>query len=56
MEDTVAILNGTYDVHTNFKYSFQDPAYQNLQRDSESAKQLKKKPEMAEAQAKVPGQ
>jgi acetate kinase len=56
VEDTVAILNGTYDVHTNFKYSFQDPAYQNLQRDSELAKQLKKKPEMAEAQAKVPGQ
>ncbi len=37
VEDTVAIMNGTYDVHTNFKYSFQDPGYQNLQRDAELA-------------------
>jgi acetate kinase len=56
VEDTIAIMNGTYDVHTNFKYSFQDPAYQNKQRDDELEKQLQKKPEMAKAQAKVPGQ
>lgn len=56
VEDTVAILNGTYDAHTNFKYSFQDPAYKNLQREEELAKQFQKKPEMAKAQAKAPGQ
>jgi acetate kinase len=53
VEDTVAIMNGTYDVHTNFKYSFQNPAYRNLQRDAELEKQLEKKPEMAKAQAKI---
>ena len=56
VEDTVAIMNGTYDVHTNFKYSFQDPGYQNLQRDAELAKQFEKKPEMAKAKAQIPGQ
>ncbi|MGD0153927.1 MAG: acetate kinase [Thermacetogeniaceae bacterium] len=56
VEDVVTLLNGTYDVHTNFKYSFQDPKYRNKMRDDELAKQLQKKPEMAQAQAKVPGQ
>ncbi len=32
-EDTHAILQGTYDVHTNFTYSFQDPAYINRERE-----------------------
>ena len=27
LEDVVAILNGTYDVHTQFSYSFEDPAW-----------------------------
>ena len=26
LEDVLAILDGTYDVHTNFTYSFQKPA------------------------------
>jgi len=56
VEDTIALLNGTYDVHTNFRYSFQDPAYRNKQRDDEFQKQLQKKPEMAKAVARVPGQ
>jgi acetate kinase len=55
VEDTVAILNGTYDVHTNFKYSFQDPKYTNKQRDVEFAKQLEKKPDMIKVKAKIPG-
>ncbi len=55
VEDVVTILNGTYDVHTNFKYSFQDPGYRNRMRDTELVKQLQKRPEMAKAQAKVPG-
>lgn len=56
VEDVVTLLNGTYDVHTNFKYSFQDPQYRNKMRDTELVKQLQKKPEMAKAQAKLPGQ
>ncbi len=53
VEDSVALLNGTYDVHTNFRYSFQDPRYRNKQRDVEFEKQLQKKPEMIKAQAKI---
>jgi acetate kinase len=56
VEDVVTLLNGTYDVHTKFKYSFQNPAYRNGMRETELAKQLQKRPEMANAQAKVPGQ
>ena len=56
VEDVVTLLDGTYDVHTNFKYSFQDPAYRNKMRDAELEKQLQKKPEMAIARAKLPGQ
>ena len=56
VEDVVTLLNGTYDVHTKFKYSFQDPGYRNGMRDAELAKQFQKKPEMAKAQAKIPGQ
>ncbi len=56
VEDVVTLLNGTYDVHTNFKYSFQDPQYRNKMRDAELAKQLQKKPGMAQAQARIPGQ
>ncbi len=31
-EDTYALMQGTYDVHTNFQYSFQKPDYQNMER------------------------
>ncbi len=31
-EDTYALLNGTYDIHTNFTYSFEDPNYVNKSR------------------------
>ena len=31
-EDTYAIMQGTYDVHTNFRYSFQESDYQNNER------------------------
>lgn len=31
-EDTYALVNGTYDVHTSFTYSFQAPDYMNLER------------------------
>lgn len=32
-EDVVAIIEGRYDIHTKFKYSFQDPGYVNRMRD-----------------------
>jgi acetate kinase len=31
-EDTYALVNGTYDVHTNFRYSFQNHGYVNAER------------------------
>lgn len=31
-EDTYALVTGTYDVHTRFTYSFQDPDYVNMER------------------------
>ena len=27
VEDVVALLEGTYDIHTNFKYTFQEEDY-----------------------------
>ena len=46
-EDAFAIMNGTYDVHTNFTYSFQDPAYRNKAREEGLKKDLEKTPELA---------
>ena len=46
-EDAFAIMNGTYDVHTNFKYSFQDPAYRNKAREEGLKKDLEKHPDLA---------
>ena len=45
-EDAFAIMNGTYDVHTNFTYSFQDPAYRNKAREEGLKKELEKHPEL----------
>jgi acetate kinase len=56
VEDVVALLEDRYDVHTNFTYAFQDPAYENRMRNEELAKQLQKKPEIAKAKAVIPGQ
>lgn len=54
-EDTVAIMEGRYDIHTKFTYSFEDPHYKNLLREENFTKELEKKPELAEIRAKVPG-
>ncbi len=43
-EDTFALMNGTYDVHTNFTYSFQDPSYVNRNREESLPGDLKRKP------------
>src|SRR6056297_3465615 len=45
-EDAYALLNGTYDVHTNFTYSFQDPGYINKGRAERLKKEIEKKPEL----------
>jgi acetate kinase len=47
-EDTVALLQGTYDVHTKFEYSFQKSDYVNKSRVIALEKQVKKKPELKE--------
>ena len=43
-EDAYALMKGTYDVHTNFHYSFEDPNYVNKARESGLVKNLEKKP------------
>ncbi|MBI4676540.1 MAG: acetate kinase [Elusimicrobia bacterium] len=49
IEDTVALCEGKYDVHTNFTYRFQKPAYRNTLRDLAFAKELGKKPWLMKA-------
>jgi acetate kinase len=43
-EDTHALLDGSYDVHTIFKYSFQSPNYENKARKAALARELVRKP------------
>lgn len=43
-EDTYAIMKGTYDIHTNFTYSFGDPKYVNKERAKALEKELAKNP------------
>ena len=45
-EDAVALIEGTYDVHTNFKYSFEDKNYVNKKRSKALVENLAKKPEL----------
>jgi acetate kinase len=45
-EDAYALMNGTYDVHTNFTYSFQHKEYVNKARAAGLEQDLKKKPEL----------
>ncbi len=42
-EDVVAIIERRYDVHTNFKYSFEDPGYRNNMRDEAYQRDMEKK-------------
>ncbi len=41
-EDTYALEQGTYDVHTNFSYSFQSRDYRNPEREADLARDLEK--------------
>ena len=43
-EDAVALMNGTYDIHTKFHYSFEDPSYVNKGRERGLVKNLEKNP------------
>ena len=45
-EDAFALMKGTYDVHTNFTYSFQDPKYVNKAREEGLKGDLAKHPEL----------
>jgi acetate kinase len=51
VEDVVGLMNGTYDIHTRFDYTFQHPGYRNKLRDSEFAKQCLKKPALLKVAA-----
>jgi acetate kinase len=52
IEDVVALLNGTYEEHTKFRYAFQDPKYVNKQRAADYARELQKKPQLKTIEAK----
>src|SRR4030042_6102532 len=51
VEDVAALLEGTYDVHTNFKYTFQGKDYKNLMREKSFEKECKKKPDLSKIKA-----
>jgi acetate kinase len=51
-EDAFALMSGTYDVHTNFTYSFQSRDYVNKGRAEGLKEDLAKKPELASIIAK----
>ena len=51
-EDTYALIDGTYDVHTNFTYTFQHKDYRNKEREEALAKDLVKRPEIKTILAK----
>ena len=53
-EDAYALTAGTYDVHTNYKYFFQDPAYVNKSRAEGLERDLVKKPYLKDIVAKLP--
>lgn len=51
-EDAYALMKGTYDVHTNFKYSFQSKDYVNKAREESLKKELEKLPDLKEILAR----
>ncbi len=52
-EDTVALVEGNYDVHTNFKYSFQNKDYINAVRADGLKKDIEKNPKLADIVAEI---
>jgi len=55
IEDVVALLEGSYDVHTHFTYKFQLPGYRNAFREKSFEKECSKKPELHKVAARIPG-
>ena len=53
-EDTYALMEGTYDVHTKFTYSFQDRNYVNKARAEGLKRELKEKPQLGTIVAQIP--
>ena len=45
-EDAYALMNGTYDIHTNFHYTFENPDYVNKARARGLKENLKKNPQI----------
>jgi acetate kinase len=54
VEDTVALLEGRYDVHTRFTYSFQRPGYRNRLREELFQREAAQKPGLAGIRARPP--
>jgi acetate kinase len=55
VEDAVALLEGRYDVHTKFTYSFQHPGYVNNLRKEAFDREVKENPALLSVCATVPG-
>jgi acetate kinase len=53
-EDAFALMSGNYDVHTKFRYSFQDPRYVNHGRLPGLARDIEKNPSLAGCVASPP--
>jgi acetate kinase len=53
-EDAYALMNGTYNVHTKYHYSFQDKGYVNKARAEGLARDLEKKPYIKDLIAALP--
>ncbi|NMA22501.1 MAG: acetate kinase [Spirochaetales bacterium] len=45
-EDAYALMVGTYDVHTNFRYSFEERSYVNKERERDLVRDIEKNPEL----------
>jgi len=54
VEDTVALMEGTYDVHTNFTYSFQSPDYANKLREEAFKRESEKEAKLISIRAIAP--
>ncbi len=53
VEDVAGLIDGTYDIHTKFNYSFQEPSYRNILRDKEFEKECEKKPGLKEVAVNI---
>ena len=54
VQDIVALLAGTYDVYTKFRYIFQEKSYRNKLRDDAFIEEVKKHPEFLKAAVNLP--